>query len=127
MPPLEEESLSLVGRNVSSSMHSGVGGRLILSGGERNRTNIRTQLYTEEMSNNHQTNESTTIPTTTSNNSPIIMTSTAVTSTSVTATSMVGTTSADSVEHDLIDSSFNANLLAQFHEDAVKQVEESIQ
>ncbi|KAK0166445.1 hypothetical protein PV328_004865 [Microctonus aethiopoides] len=121
MPPLEEESLSLVGRNVSSSMHSGVGGRLILSGGERNRTNIRTQLYTEEMSNNHQTNESTTIPTTTCNNSPIIMTSTAVTSTSVTATSMVGTTSADSVEHDLIDSSFNANLLAQFHEDAVKQ------
>lgn len=37
-------------------------------------------------------------------------------------TAGVNTASADSAEHDLIDSTADATLLAQFHEDAIKQV-----
>jgi len=38
------------------------------------------------------------------------------------ATAGVNSASADSAEHDLIDSTADATLLAQFHEDAIKQV-----
>lgn len=61
--------------------------------GERG-LSIRTGLYTEEM---------TTQP-------------------ANVATAGVNAASADSAEHDLIDSTADATLLAQFHEDAIKQV-----
>lgn len=69
------------------------GGGTISGTGERT-LNIRGGLYTEEM---------TTQPTNTN-------------------TASVNTGSADSAEHDLIDSTADATLLAQFHEDAIKQV-----
>lgn len=69
------------------------GGGTISGTGERT-LNIRGGLYTEEM---------TTQPTNTN-------------------TANVNTGSADSAEHDLIDSTADATLLAQFHEDAIKQV-----
>lgn len=68
------------------------GGGTISGTGERT-LNIRGGLYTEEM---------TTQPTNTN-------------------TASVNTGSADSAEHDLIDSTADATLLAQFHEDAIKQ------
>lgn len=79
----------------------GSGGGLVPSGGgtvsgvagER-AANVRGGLYTEEM---------TTQPANSS-------------------TAGVNTASADSAEHDLIDSTADATLLAQFHEDAIKQV-----
>lgn len=40
-------------------------------------------------------------------------------------TAGVNAASADSAEHDLIDSTADATLLAQFHEDAIKQVSSS--
>lgn len=78
----------------------GSGGGLVPSGGgtvsgaagER-AVNVRGGLYTEEM---------TTQPANSS-------------------TAGVNTASADSAEHDLIDSTADATLLAQFHEDAIKQ------
>jgi len=63
------------------------------SAGERG-TSTRSGLYTEEM---------TTQP-------------------ANVATAGVNSASADSAEHDLIDSTADATLLAQFHEDAIKQV-----
>lgn len=90
--PSSEESQWLVGS----------GGGLVSSGGSVMKTitgdpnlNIRTGLYTEEM---------TTQP-----------------AASVNAAG-VNSASADSAEHDLIDSTSDATLLAQFHEDAIKQV-----
>jgi hypothetical protein len=41
------------------------------------------------------------------------------------ATAGVNAASADSAEHDLIDSTADATLLAQFHEDAIKQVRDA--
>lgn len=64
-----------------------------ISAGERG-TSTRSGLYTEEM---------TTQP-------------------ANVATAGVNSASADSAEHDLIDSTADATLLAQFHEDAIKQV-----
>ncbi|KYN14381.1 Synaptic vesicle glycoprotein 2B [Trachymyrmex cornetzi] len=78
----------------------GSGGGLAPSGGSATKTgagergvNTRSGLYTEEM---------TTQPTNV-------------------ATAGVNSASADSAEHDLIDSTADATLLAQFHEDAIKQ------
>jgi len=79
----------------------GSGGGLAPSGGSATKTgagergvNTRSSLYTEEM---------TTQP-------------------ANVATAGVNSASADSAEHDLIDSTADATLLAQFHEDAIKQV-----
>ncbi|XP_066597851.1 synaptic vesicle glycoprotein 2B-like isoform X2 [Prorops nasuta] len=73
-------------------MASSGGGAAISRTGERHVT-IRAGLYTEEM---------TTQPVNA-------------------ATAGVNAASADSAEHDLIDSTVDATLLAQFHEDAIKQ------
>lgn len=79
----------------------GSGGGLAPSGGSATKTgagergaSTRSGLYTEEM---------TTQP-------------------ASVATAGVNSASADSAEHDLIDSTADATLLAQFHEDAIKQV-----
>lgn len=79
----------------------GSGGGLAPSGGNATKTGAgergattRSGLYTEEM---------TTQP-------------------ASVATAGVNSASADSAEHDLIDSTADATLLAQFHEDAIKQV-----
>ncbi|XP_043278963.1 synaptic vesicle glycoprotein 2B-like isoform X2 [Venturia canescens] len=91
MPPSEEESQWLVGSG---------GGSLSTPGGLQNpgtgeRSGVaRGVRYTEEMTT--QPNEAT-------------------------AAAGVGTASADSAEHDLIDSTADTTLLAQFHEDAIKQ------
>ncbi|KAG7210355.1 hypothetical protein KM043_011891 [Ampulex compressa] len=90
MPSSEEESQWLVGSG--GGLASSGGGTALSGTGERT-LNIRTGLYTEEM---------TTQPTSAT-------------------TAGVTTASADSAEHDLIDSTADATLLAQFHEDAIKQ------
>lgn len=84
----------------------GSGGVLAPSGGSATKTgagergaSTRSGLYTEEM---------TTQP-------------------ASVATAGVNSASADSAEHDLIDSTADATLLAQFHEDAIKQVLPSLQ
>ena len=93
MPPSEEESQWLVGSG---------GGTIPIPGGLQNHGTgerpgaTRAPLYTEEM---------TTQPTETT-----------------AGAAGTGTASADSAEHDLIDSTGDATLLAQFHEDAIKQV-----
>lgn len=83
----------------------GSGGGLAPSGGSATKTGAgergattRSGLYTEEM---------TTQP-------------------ASVATAGVNSASADSAEHDLIDSTADATLLAQFHEDAIKQVTSGI-
>lgn len=92
MPSSEEESQWLVGS----------GGGLAPSGGNATKTGAgergattRSGLYTEEMTTGQPANV---------------------------ATAGVNSASADSAEHDLIDSTADATLLAQFHEDAIKQV-----
>ncbi|EFN77502.1 hypothetical protein EAI_11512 [Harpegnathos saltator] len=92
MPSSEEESQWLVGSGGGGLAPSG--GSATKTGGGERILNTRTGLYTEEM---------TTQPA------------------SVT-TAGVNSASADSAEHDLIDSTADATLLAQFHEDAIKQV-----
>lgn len=79
----------------------GSGGGLAPSGGSATKTgagehgaSTRSGLYTEEM-----TTQPASVP-----------------------TAGVNSASADSAEHDLIDSTADATLLAQFHEDAIKQV-----
>lgn len=77
----------------------GSGGGLAPSGGSATKTGAgergtRTGLYTEEMAQQP----------------------------SNVTTAGVNSASADSAEHDLIDSTADATLLAQFHEDAIKQV-----
>lgn len=92
MPSSEEESQWLVGS----------GGGLAPSGGNATKTGAgergattRSGLYTEEMTTGQPANV---------------------------GTAGVNSASADSAEHDLIDSTADATLLAQFHEDAIKQV-----
>lgn len=92
MPPSEEESQWLVGSGGGTL--STPGGLQNPGTGERSGV-IRGVRYTEEMTT--QPNEAT-------------------------AAAGVGTASADSAEHDLIDSTADSSLLAQFHEDAIKQV-----
>lgn len=92
MPSSEEESQWLVGSGGGGLAPSG--GSTTKTGGGERVLNTRTGLYTDEM---------TTQP-------------------ANVATAGVNTASADSAEHDLIDSTADATLLAQFHEDAIKQV-----
>lgn len=93
MPSSEEESQWLVGSGGGGLAPSG--GNVTKTGGGERVLNTRTGLYTEEM---------TTQPA------------------NVVTTAGVNSASADSAEHDLIDSTADASLLAQFHEDAIKQV-----
>lgn len=95
MPSSEEESQWLVGSG-GGLAPSGGGGSATKTGapGERG-ASTRSGLYTEEM---------TTQP-----------------ASAGVATAGVNSASADSAEHDLIDSTADATLLAQFHEDAIKQ------
>ncbi|XP_011301471.1 synaptic vesicle glycoprotein 2B-like isoform X1 [Fopius arisanus] len=97
MPPSEEESLWLVGKSGGALSQPG-NGRSVRPG---EKAQIKKVLYTEEMTS--QSNETTT------------------TSTAVPAAGTISATSTDPAEHDLIDSRDDANLLAQFHEDAIKQ------
>lgn len=92
MPSSEEESQWLVGSGGGGLAPSG--GSATKTGGGERILNTRTGLYTEEM---------TTQP-------------------ANVTTAGVNSASADSAEHDLIDSTADATLLAQFHEDAIKQV-----
>lgn len=95
MPSSEEESHWLVGSGGGLAPSSGGSATKAANAGERGLlNNTRTGLYTEEM---------TTQPTSV-------------------ATAGTNSASADSAEHDLIDSTEDATLLAQFHEDAIKQV-----
>lgn len=93
MPSSEEESQWLVGSGGGGLAPSG-GNATKTGGAERVLSSTRTGLYTEEMATQ-----------------PANVT-----------TAGVNSTSADSAEHDLIDSTADATLLAQFHEDAIKQV-----
>lgn len=92
MPSSEEESQWLVGSGGGGLAPSG--GSTTKTGGGERALGTRSGLYTEEM---------TTQP-------------------ANVTTAGVNSASADSAEHDLIDSSADATLLAQFHEDAIKQV-----
>lgn len=94
MPPSEEESQWLVGSGGGVTSSSG-GATITGITGDRS-LNIRGGLYTEEMT----------------------------TQTANSANANANAPSADSAEHDLIDSTADATLLAQFHEDAIKQVKE---
>lgn len=93
MPSSEEESQWLVGSG-GGGLAPSVGGSATKTGGGERTPGTRSGLYTEEM---------TTQP-------------------ANVTTAGVNSASADSAEHDLIDSSADATLLAQFHEDAIKQV-----
>lgn len=93
MPSSEEESQWLVGSGGGLAPSSG-GNATKTGAGERGAT-TRSGLYTEEMTTGQPANV---------------------------ATAGVNSASADSAEHDLIDSTADATLLAQFHEDAIKQV-----
>lgn len=104
MPSSEEESLlwlaggggnagSVVG-SVQGSVGSTGAMSSALQGGQRSVT-IRAGLYTEEMSSQ---------------------------ATGAAAAGAAQPASTDPAEHDLIDSTADATLLAQFHEDAIKQV-----
>lgn len=95
MPSSEEESLWLVGSG-GGLTSPGSGGGILGRPGERT-LGIRGVLYTQEMQASQ----------------PAI---------TAEAGAIASATSADSAEHDLIDSTSDATLLAQFHEDAIKQV-----
>lgn len=92
MPSSEEESQWLVGSGGGLAPSSNSTTKT--TGASERNSATRTGLYTEEM---------TTQP-------------------ANVATAGANSASADSAEHDLIDSTADATLLAQFHEDAIKQV-----
>ncbi|XP_034947522.1 synaptic vesicle glycoprotein 2B-like [Chelonus insularis] len=138
----EEESLSFFGSRKKKLSIILMEDKAILQSGDRiNKTHVRVPLYTEEMSINHQANKimastipSTTTATTTNSITTIALTTTTTTTTATTTTTSTpaadsggggggggGVTFNDTAEYDLIDSNADANLLGQFHEDAVKQ------
>ncbi|XP_057322020.1 synaptic vesicle glycoprotein 2B-like [Microplitis mediator] len=141
-PPLEEETLSLVGDRKSSgllqekgiiSSRSGGGGRFGIRSHTRMYTEESNHQMASEMTSTNSTSNTTTAMTATTN-SVTAITSPATTSaieTDASGEKVCGVsektgggvvTFADSAEYDLIDSSnIDDNLLGQFHEDAIKQ------
>ncbi|CAD6233449.1 GSCOCG00007199001-RA-CDS [Cotesia congregata] len=134
-PPLEEETLSLVGDRKSSGLLQEKG---IINnrGGGGGRFGIRshTRMYTEESNHQMPSEMSSTNSNTTANANNMTTTMAATTSSIETADNVgkatgdgeknVGgvVTFADSAEYDLIDSiNIDDDLLGQFHEDAIKQ------
>ncbi|KAH0546868.1 uncharacterized protein LOC123269146 [Cotesia glomerata] len=140
-PPLEEETLSLVGDRKSSGLLQEKG---IINnrGGGGGRFGIRshTRMYTEE-SNHQMPSEMSSTNSNTTANANNMTTTMAATITTAATTSSIETadnvskatgdgeknvggvvTFADSAEYDLIDSiNIDDDLLGQFHEDAIKQ------